>query len=174
MRQHKKIYRVRGKASSQLCARCGKRANHWAWIHNTDRENPFNYESLCRSCHFAYDDIIEKVAARQRGVPETPASIARRAKALQGVQRKDGKSGVPGVHRHGVNDTWRVQVHRTSGGCYPDFSDAVTARNELALRIYGPRAKQYTTDGSPMREADALSVCYPFTPRVSSQSLPNS
>lgn len=59
LRIHEQITRERGAASNRMCS-CGKRAKDWAWFHNTDPEDVYNYTPLCRSCHRKYDMTDEE------------------------------------------------------------------------------------------------------------------
>jgi hypothetical protein len=69
---HRKVYRLRGKASAHACAHCGRPARHWAYDHadpgeRTDprRGGPFSldpahYLPLCAACHKILDLAAEE------------------------------------------------------------------------------------------------------------------
>lgn len=59
---HLRVARQRNSAVLQQCE-CGKIAEHWAHIHNTDMDDPSNFIPMCYSCHWEYD----QVANNQRG-----------------------------------------------------------------------------------------------------------
>jgi hypothetical protein len=82
-RQHRQVYKARGKASQHVCEHCkGKTALDWALVHGQDGNSPSSYISLCRSCHVIYDDTPErreKIAAAATGrsySPETRVKIS--------------------------------------------------------------------------------------------------
>jgi hypothetical protein len=67
--QHQRVHAARGTASAFLCdGCCGRRAQEWAWVHDTDRGDPRNYVPLCRGCHVEYDAPLQR-AARWPGLP---------------------------------------------------------------------------------------------------------
>jgi len=56
-RSHRKVSRLRGKASQFICA-CGKQAIDWSHKHNTDADDVDNYIAKCRKCHQIYDNMV--------------------------------------------------------------------------------------------------------------------
>jgi hypothetical protein len=66
---HRKVYRLRGKASDHACAHCGRPARHWAYDHadpgarvDPRRGGPFSldpahYLPLCAACHRILDHV---------------------------------------------------------------------------------------------------------------------
>ena len=60
---HRRVRRARGPAKYQTCVTCGKDAQHWAHIHDTDPASPQNYQAMCARCHTAYDQTIAKSLA---------------------------------------------------------------------------------------------------------------
>jgi len=141
--KHQRVYRARGRASARNCVMCGAQARHWATIHGTDGSDVWqHYMPLCVACHVPYD---------KAGVPQSPEQVELRSQQLRGQLRSHNTSGVPGVHWHAVNQNWRVQVNRTSGGSYPNLADAVKARNELAVRLYGLETPVYDVPESEQK-----------------------
>lgn len=141
---HKRVYRGRGKASAQRCITCPEPTRDWAQVHDTDGTNIWaHYMPMCRRCHFRYDRVTERTADKLRGRPQRPEVVEARRKALRGVLRSDNKSGVPGVHWHTQAGKWRVQFKRQHCGLFSSLADAVEARNEKALELFGPDAKVY-------------------------------
>jgi len=59
--RHYRMKRVRGRAALHPCVKCSgngieKPAREWAWIHDTDGEDPWaDYLPLCARCHRRYD-----------------------------------------------------------------------------------------------------------------------
>jgi hypothetical protein len=82
-RMHRKVRKLRGPASAQLCVRCiengaDKQAHDWAQVHTEDGLDPWaDYVPLCRSCHEIYDgkntgrvisgDTRSKISAARKG-----------------------------------------------------------------------------------------------------------
>jgi len=52
---HFRVNKKHGPARNKTCVDCGKPANDWSHIHNTEVRDPDNYEPRCRSCHRKYD-----------------------------------------------------------------------------------------------------------------------
>lgn len=73
---HRRVRSVRGRAGDQTCP-CGNPAHDWAHIHETDPADPQNYRPMCRSCHFAYDEVTAKAKATLG--PEGRSLVAQRA-----------------------------------------------------------------------------------------------
>lgn len=67
--RHRRVETARGKARGYPCARCGKQAQVWATLHDTDGLSPEGYEPMCQACNLAYD-----------GVTGSPRSAETRAK----------------------------------------------------------------------------------------------
>ena len=147
---HRRVYRVRGKASAYLCP-CGQQAHHWSWNHDSNPADPANYTARCRKCHWKYDDVAEQIARKRRGRKANAQTVAKRAKTLQGNKRRDGKVPVPNIHIHKSDGRYRVQVRKVNGGLFTELAKAVNARNSLAIKVYGPDAKLYDTDGNVIR-----------------------
>jgi hypothetical protein len=72
---HRRVRTERGRAADQPCAHCGKRAQQWAHVHDTDPADTRNYIALCRPCHVAYDDVT--VRSRMTKGPEGRSREAR-------------------------------------------------------------------------------------------------
>lgn len=53
---HRRVRTARGRAADQVCE-CGKRARHWAHIHDTDPADVQNYKPMCQPCHYRYDGV---------------------------------------------------------------------------------------------------------------------
>lgn len=54
--KHRRLHKVRGKASAHPCVRCNRQARDWAQIHSEDGTDPWaDYVPLCRACHLRYD-----------------------------------------------------------------------------------------------------------------------
>jgi hypothetical protein len=82
---HRRVRKTRGRAGDLTCVDCEKQARHWAHIHGTDPTDPQNYQPMCQSCHWAYDDVGAR-AAKTRG-PEGSRAIA--LKAWETKRRKN-------------------------------------------------------------------------------------
>jgi len=53
---HVRVRKVRGRANTHDCVRCGKQARHWATIHDTPGRDPHkDFQPMCISCHQEYD-----------------------------------------------------------------------------------------------------------------------
>jgi hypothetical protein len=63
--KHVRVRAVRGKASEYTCEMCGPptRAAHWATLHGTEGNDPYDYAALCVKCHLTYDRVAEKARA---------------------------------------------------------------------------------------------------------------
>ena len=56
--RHKRVRKLRGKATEHSCNHCGNQARDWATIHGHDGYDPQeDYIPLCRPCHRKYDRI---------------------------------------------------------------------------------------------------------------------
>lgn len=81
---HLRVHRRRGKARDQVCVTCGKAAQHWSQVHETDGTDTMNhYRPMCVSCHFAYDGNQAKAAAASRGREVTAEQRAQRSEAMR-------------------------------------------------------------------------------------------
>jgi hypothetical protein len=57
---HARVYRERGYAYDYPCTLCDDMAKEWAYIHDTPRDDVYNYMPLCRSCHATYDHSLRE------------------------------------------------------------------------------------------------------------------
>lgn len=84
-RYHVKVYRLRGKASSQKCVDCGKQAREWSSVHDTDGSDPYShFQPRCSRCHKRYDNIPQRTSERQRGKGLPPGASEKGAAANRG------------------------------------------------------------------------------------------
>lgn len=91
MNLHRRVRRLRGKASEHFCVRCNAPAREWAQINGTDGKDPWaDYVSMCISCHRRYDFTENTRAALSRAMtPERRAELSERTKQLMA----EGKMG---------------------------------------------------------------------------------
>lgn len=95
-RLHTQISRVRGEAWKLLCAACGNQANEWAYIHNTDIWDIYNYVPKCLVCHRNYDRV-ESTQAKGEDLPQSKITeddvreIRRLYKETSMTQKEIGK-----------------------------------------------------------------------------------
>lgn len=85
--QHRRVRAARGRAGDRQCVRCDEPARHWAWVHDTDRDDPENYQAMCQSCHYLYDEVNSKgtktMGPRGRSDAAHKAWETKRRKALE-------------------------------------------------------------------------------------------
>lgn len=57
IQRHARVYEELGKACEYWCIEeCGKIAQEWAQLRDTDGQSISDYEPMCCSCHQKYDD----------------------------------------------------------------------------------------------------------------------
>lgn len=70
--RHGWVRKARGNASEHTCVECRGQARDWAQLHGTTGLSPADYQSMCRRCHFIYDDVSGSSRGQPspfRGVP---------------------------------------------------------------------------------------------------------
>jgi hypothetical protein len=102
MNLHRRVRRLRGKATEHECVRCAedgisKTAHEWAQVHGEDGKAPWaDYVPLCHSCHRRYDFTPEtRVALSRAMTPERRAASSARMQQLNA----EGKAGW-GLYNH--------------------------------------------------------------------------
>jgi hypothetical protein len=92
--RHARVRVARGKAKEHQCVECGRPAQVWAQIHDTDGLDPMDYKPMCQKCHLTYDGIPgstrsaetrAKMSAYARN--RTPEHRAKMIEAHTGVKR---------------------------------------------------------------------------------------
>lgn len=92
--RHHRVRAKRGSARDYQCVECGKQAQVWAQLHDTDGMDPMDYQPMCQKCHLAYDGILgaprsaetrSKMSAYARN--RTPEHRAKMIEAHLGVKR---------------------------------------------------------------------------------------
>lgn len=66
---HLRVRSIRGEPT--VCSACGRGAADWASI-SKDYANPFDYVSLCRSCHSKMDDTVKNLGPYAKKRKESP------------------------------------------------------------------------------------------------------
>lgn len=137
LRNHKLVYRLRGKAREHGCAHCGVAAHEWATLHGADGSDPWeHYMPLCRSCHKRYDEPCrgrvlsaetrDKIATAARG---RPASDTQRAAVSASNRTRI------------VSAETRVKLSEKASNASPETRAKISAANRGRVLSAESRAK---------------------------------
>lgn len=107
---HMRVNRLRGSANHCIYREersCSSIKYEWAHIHGTDPIDPYNYISLCKSCHIGYDN--------QRGEGHSSAKLTNeQAEGIRNLYR-GGMSQQAIADRFGLHQTTVSRIVRNVG-----------------------------------------------------------
>jgi len=111
-RAHWLVWKDRGPACNYSCIRCGKKAEHWAYAHESETSfktkegwpfsfDPEDYDPLCRSCHRSLDmgTWSEELEAAVR-VAQSQSGDEQMGKRRRKCAECDVQSHPAGIGRH--------------------------------------------------------------------------